>query len=138
MRKEAFGNEFERGEENSLDLRLTSLPDVHFLSNVDFDSMPKASRQTLLVLFSIAFVILIIAGINFTNFSTALTPMRIKSINTQKVLGSSDRTLRGSLLVEAVCVSLFAYLLSLLFLYIIPKTPVVSLVDADISFGAQR
>ena len=106
--KEAFGNEFEWGEENSLDLRLTSLPDVHFLSNVDFDSMPKASRQTLLVLFSIAFVILIIAGINFTNFSTALTPMRIKSINTQKVLGSSDRTLRGSLLVEAVCVSLFA------------------------------
>ena len=94
-----------------MDLRLTSLPDVHFLSNVDFDSMPKASRQTLLVLFSIAFVILIIAGINFTNFSTALTPMRIKSINTQKVLGSSDRTLRGSLLVEAVCVSLFAYLL---------------------------
>ena len=68
--KEAFGNEFEWGEENSLDLRLTSLPDVHFLSNVDFDSMPKASRQTLLVLFSIAFVILIIAGINFTNFST--------------------------------------------------------------------
>lgn len=135
--KEAFGNEFEWGEENSLDLRLTSLPDVHFLNNVDFDSMPKASRQTLLVLFSIAFVILIIAGINFTNFSTALTPMRIKSINTQKVLGSSDRTLRGSLLVEAVCVSLFAYLLSLLFLYIIPKTPVVSLVDADISFGAQ-
>lgn len=119
--KEAFGNEFEWGEENSLDLRLTSLPDVHFLSNVDFDSMPKASRQTLLVLFSIAFVILIIAGINFTNFSTALTPMRIKSINTQKVLGSSDRTLRGSLLVEAVCVSLFAYLLSLLFLYIIPQ-----------------
>ena len=94
--KEVFGNEFEWGGEESSDLRLTSLPDVHFLNNVDFDSMPKASRQTLLVLFSIAFVIIIIAGINFTNFSTALTPMRIKSINTQKVLGSSDRMLRGS------------------------------------------
>lgn len=135
--KEVFGNEFEWGEENSFDLRLTSLPDVHFLNNVDFDSMPKASRQTLLVLFSIAFVIIIIAGINFTNFSTALTPMRIKSINTQKVLGSSDRMLRGSLLAEAICVSMFAYLLSLLFLYIVPKTPVASLVDADMSFGAQ-
>ena len=45
--------------------------------------------------------------------------------------------LRGSLLVEAVGVSTFAYLLSLLFLYVIPKTPVASLVDADISFGAQ-
>ena len=135
--KEVFGNEFEWGGEESFDLRLTSLPDVHFLNNVDFDSMPKASRQTLLVLFSIAFVIIIIAGINFTNVSTALTPMRIKSINTQKVLGSSDRMLRGSLLVEAVGVSTFAYLLSLLFLYVIPKTPVASLVDADISFGAQ-
>lgn len=135
--KEVFSNEFEWGGEESFDLRLTSLPDVHFLNNVDFDSMPKASRQTLLVLFSIAFVIIIIAGINFTNFSTALTPMRIKSINTQKVLGSSDRMLRGSLLVEAVGVSTFAYLLSLLFLYVIPKTPVASLVDADISFGAQ-
>lgn len=135
--KEVFGNEFEWGGEESFDLRLTSLSDVHFLNNVDFDSMPKASRQTLLVLFSIAFVIIIIAGINFTNFSTALTPMRIKSINTQKVLGSSDRMLRGSLLVEAVGVSTFAYLLSLLFLYVIPKTPVASLVDADISFGAQ-
>ena len=113
------------------------MPDLHFLNNVDFDSMPKASRQTLLVLFSIAFVIILIAGINFTNFSTALTPMRIKSINTQKVLGSSDSMLRGSLLVEAVCVSLFAYLLSLLFLYLAQKTPIASLVDADMSFGAQ-
>ena len=63
--------------------------------------------------------------------------MRIKSINTQKVLGSSDSMLRGSLLVEAVCVSLFACLLSLLFLYLAQKTPIASLVDADMSFGAQ-
>ena len=136
--KEVFGDEFKWGEgDDNLDLRLTSMPDLHFLNNVDFDSMPKASRQTLLVLFSIAFVIILIAGINFTNFSTALTPMRIKSINTQKVLGSSDSMLRGSLLVEAVCVSLFAYLLSLLFLYLAQKTPIASLVDADMSFGAQ-
>ena len=120
-----------------IDLRFTSLPELHFLGNVEFDPMPKASRQTLLVLFSIAFVILIIAGINFTNFSTALTPMRIKSINTQKVLGSSDALLRGSLLAEAVAVSVFAYLLSLVLLYLAQKTFVATLVDADISFGAQ-
>lgn len=135
--KEAFGDKFEWGTEDGFDLRLVCLPDIHFLNNVDFDFMPKASRQTLLVLFSIAFVILVIAGINFTNFSTALTPMRVKSINTQKVLGSSDSLLRGSLLVEAVCVSLFAYLISLLLLHLAQKTQITSLVDADISFGAQ-
>ena len=78
--------------------------------------MPKASRQTLLVLFSIAFVIIIIAGINFTNFSTALTPMRIKSINTQKVLGSPDSLLRLSLLGEAVSIRFGAFLSSLVVL----------------------
>lgn len=135
--KEVFGNEFEWGKDNGRDLRLTSLPDLHFLNNVSFDSMPKASWPTLLVLFSIAFVILLIAGINFTNFSTALTPMRIRSINTQKVLGSSDRALRLSLLAEAVGISLFAYLLSLFFLYMAQRTLLISMVDADISFGAQ-
>ena len=125
------------GSAQEIALRLTPLKDVYYTHDTTFDFNPKGHRETNYVLLGIAFLILFIAGINFTNFSTALTPMRIKSINTQKVLGSSDRTLRGSLLVEAVCVSLFAYLLSLLFLYIIPKTPVVSLVDADISFGAQ-
>ncbi len=119
------------------DIRLTALPELHFLKNVDFDPIPKASRQTLKVLFAIAFIILAIAGINFTNFSTALTPLRIKSINTQKVLGSSDSTLRGSLLVEAVCISVFAYLVSLFLLYWATETPIASLLDAEISFKAQ-
>ena len=101
---------------NEMKIRLTSLPELHFVKGVVFDNFPKASSQVLLVLFSIGFVILIIAGINFTNFSTALTPMRIKSINTQKVLGSSVVTLRSCLLLEAVCISVFAYLLALLLL----------------------
>lgn len=89
------------------------------------------------VLFAIAFVILLIAGINFTNFSTALTPMRIKSINTQKVLGSPDSVLRTSLLAEAVIVSIIAYLISLGLLFVAGHTFVASLVDADMSFSVQ-
>lgn len=84
--------------------------------------MPKTSWQTVRVLFAIAFIILLIAGINFTNFSTALTPMRIKSINTQKVLGSPDSVLRMSLLAEAVIVSMTAYIISLGLLHLASKT----------------
>lgn len=135
--KEAFGDDLFGKGESHVDLRLTSLPDIHFLRNVDFDTLPKADRQTLLVLVSIAFVILIIAGINFTNFSTALIPMRIKSINMQKVLGCPDRTLRSGLLTEAVCTSVFAYLISLGLLFVVQQTRIASLVDADLSFGAQ-
>lgn len=131
-----FGKEF-NWENGGVDLRLTPLPELHFLTNSSYDSMPKASRQTMHVLFAIAFIILLIAGINFTNFSTALTPMRIKSINTQKVLGSPDSVLRLSLMAEAVIVSLVAYLISLGLLHIAGKTFVASLVDADMAFSVQ-
>lgn len=131
-----FGENFD-WETSNVDIRLTPLPELHFLTNVEYDSMPKASRQTIRVLFAIAFVILLIAGINFTNFSTALTPMRIKSINTQKVLGSPDGMLRMSLLGEAVIVGLVAYLIALVLLFIAGKTFVASFVDADMSFSVQ-
>ena len=121
------------GEPN---FRLTCLPDVHYATDVTFDMTPKSSRQTVLVLFAIALVILIIAGINFTNFSTALTPMRVKSINTQKVLGSSDGVLRFSLLMEAVCISVVAYLLALWMVYMAGNGPIAKLVDADMSLAA--
>ena len=80
--------------QDGLDYILTSLPALHFQNNIIFDTLPKANRQTLLVLSSIAIVILVIAGINFTNFSTSLAPMRLRSINTQKVLGSTNGMLR--------------------------------------------
>ena len=45
----------------------------------------SAEKARLLML--IAFLVIIVAGINFTNFSTSLAPLRIKSINTQKFWG---------------------------------------------------
>lgn len=119
-----------------VNFRLVQLPDIHFTTDVTYDSTPKADRQTLWVLVAIAIVILIIAGINFTNFSMALTPMRIKSINTQKVLGSPDSTLRFSLQMEAVCISMIAFLLALWMVSMLGKTPLALLVNAELSLAA--
>jgi len=119
-------------EESGARLRMTSLPEMHYVTDVLYDSTPKASRQTLMVLLAIAIAIIVIAGINFTNFSTALTPMRIKSINTQKVLGSEESVIRFSLMMEAVFICLFSYLLAVGLVFICQFTPVVRLVDADI------
>jgi len=116
--------------------RLTNISNVHFTNDTIYDITPKSSRQTLIVLFAIAVVILIIAGINFTNFSTALTPMRIRSINTQKVLGGEERTIRISLIIEAVTICLFSYLIALGLVYVIKYTSVINLLDAEISFKA--
>lgn len=116
-------------------IELAPLTDLHFLTNVQWDTFPKADRPTLLILLAIGFVIVGIAGINFINFSTALMPMRIKSINTQKVLGSSEGLLRAGIVVEAVGISVLAYLLSLVWLHICSLSSIASFVDADIRIG---
>ena len=117
-------------------IRLNPLPDVHYTTGIQYDTTPKSSKQTLLVLFAIAIVIVVIAGINFTNFSTALTPMRIKSINTQKVLGGEESVIRLALILEAMFISVFSYFIGLLLVYMTGKTSIASLIDADITLSA--
>jgi putative ABC transport system permease protein len=95
------------------DLRLTHVPDIYYLSDIVFDSQTsKGNQAQILILLFIAIIIVVIAAINFINFSNALTPVRMKSINTQKVLGCPVRTLRLSMLFEAVLICFIAFCLS--------------------------
>lgn len=119
--------------EGQMDIRFTPIADLHYTTDVIYDNTPKSSRQVVMVLFAIAILMLIIGGINFTNFSTALAPMRIKSINTQKVLGGTNTLLRGALLAEAVCITLFSFLLSLVLVYLFSISSFADLVNVDTS-----
>ena len=109
------------------------LKDLHWVQGLTFDAVPKANRQTSYLLFTIAWVIIFIAAINFTNFSTALAPIRMRSINTQRVLGSSVGSLRWLLTSEAIFVSFVAFLLSILFFYMAKEYGLAQLVTADLS-----
>ena len=112
---------------------LISLEDLHFADHIRYDRTPKSNRATMMVLFTIAWVILIIAAINFTNFNTALSPIRMKNINTQRVLGSTVGELRRNLTIETVLVSFCAYVLSVYWLYLAERLGINSLVQGDIS-----
>lgn len=115
-------------------LKLTPLTDIYYL-NESQDGMifRSGNNEVTLLLFFIALLIIIVAAINFTNFSTALTPLRIKSINTQKVLGSSDRLLRNALLAEAAIVSFIAWSISLVLVWMLGRTTALPFVEADLS-----
>lgn len=94
-------------------VRLVPIYDVHFERDMVYETQTdKGNRELLWVLSGIAFLILVIAAINFTNFSNALVPMRLRSINTQKVLGESDVKLRLSLIFEATVISFISYLIA--------------------------
>ena len=109
-----------------------ALPDIHTFEPIMFDTTPRTSRATMFLLFSIAIVILLIAAINYTNFSTALSPMRIRNVNTQKVFGASQVSLRGALLAEAVTICLGAFLLGVLLLWGLQDYNLNQLIQADI------
>lgn len=120
----------------NLHLRLLPLEELHYMNMQDIwgsNSLRTQSPETVRLLFLIAWLILLIAAVNYMNFSTALTPMRIRSINTQKVLGSPASALRLSLLVEAAAICLMAYLLALVWVYLLDKGQYLSFVEVDIS-----
>ena len=123
-------------DEADISLRLTALPDIHYVTDVRYDNTPKASKQILMILLAIAIVIVAIAAINFTNFSTALTPMRVKNINTQRVLGAQRSTMRLSIASEAIAVSFLSYLFAILLVKLFNTTPLAMFVDADLSVSA--
>ena len=113
-------------------LRLVPLAETHF-SKVGNKS--AGSYTTVYLLICISLLIVVVAAINFMNFSLAETPMRVKSINTQKVLGATSRSLRASLVIETVLVSLIAFLVSVLLLMVLHDSGLQDLVAVSLSLA---
>lgn len=113
------------------EIRFTPLSELHFVNDLTFDYVPKTSYETVLVLLMIAIVIIIIASVNYTNFSIALIPLRIRSVNIRKVLGSSSGKIRYQFITEAVCICLLSYMLGVIIVILASKTPLITLIDAD-------
>lgn len=110
-------------------VHLSPLADIHFST---IGNKSASSRTTVYLLICISFLIVVIATINFMNFSLAETPMRIKSINTQKVLGATTRSLRLSLIAESVLISTIAFILSLIEILLLKDSGPQDLVSAGL------
>jgi len=134
-----FNANFNFGEIGREDesVKLVPLTDIYYLDESQDGRLFRSGNEEVAnLLFFIALLIIIVAVINYTNFSTALTPVRIKSINTQKVLGSEDSTLRKSLHLEAILISCIAWLFSLFIVWGLNTTSSLPFVNADLGFSS--
>ncbi|MEG1896726.1 MAG: FtsX-like permease family protein [Mucinivorans sp.] len=93
-------------------------------------------RNATNIMLAIALLILTIAAINFVNFSTSLAPLRLKSINMQKILGSLDSTLRGRLVGEAVGMCLASFMVGMLIVKIFSQSSLSSILMSDTDFAS--
>ena len=126
------------GSAQEIALRLTPLKDVYYTHDTTFDFNPKGHRETNYVLLGIAFLILFIAGINFTNLTTSLIPLRLKTINTHRVLGCSIYKLQAISLIESIVICLISYILALFIVNDLSYTPIANWVDADIRLSQYK
>lgn len=74
------------------------------------------------ILLLIGILVLVVAIVNFVNFSMALAPSRIKSLNTQKTFGAGNRFLRWCVISEAMIFSFLAFLLGVFWCYLLGQT----------------
>lgn len=92
----------------------------------------KGNLNTTFSLIAVALVIILIAYVNFINFSTALAPVRIRRINTQKVLGSTTARLMRFITCESGIISLLAFGLSFVWTVLFISSPLTSFFNADL------
>lgn len=121
------------GYSKDTSLKLTPLADIYYLNESQDGNLVKSgNKETTNLLIFIALITIVLAAINFTNFSTSLTPLRIKSINTQKVLGCSTSLLRFSLLIEAIGISLISYMMAIFIISVLNQTSLLTFMEADL------
>ncbi|MBR2234896.1 MAG: ABC transporter permease [Prevotella sp.] len=127
-------------EAEALQVILTPVADTHFSKdlNKNFTGSNSVNRNSVYLLICFSLLIVVIAAVNFMNFSLAETPMRIRSINTQKVLGATTASLRGSLIAEAVIVSLMAFVLAMALVYLAHDLGLQDLVQGSILLQDHR
>ena len=111
-------------------VRLVAAKDIHFESDATgYSNLDAVSRFVVNSLAGIAWAVLIIAFLNFANFAMAEAPLRMRRVNTRKVLGESEHSIRLSMTVSYVKLALIAFVIAfviVLLCSLFPKLPMLT------------
>jgi putative ABC transport system permease protein len=111
---EQFGNQtFNQGDEQ--DFRLANISDIHLGEAQEATMSPGNDRSTIVTFTIIAFLILGMACINFTNLATARASQRAREVALRKVLGANRQQLITQFLAESVLIAGISMVLALAF-----------------------
>lgn len=91
---------------------LQPLDDIHLKSSLDTEWEVNGNQSYLRILSIVGILLLVIAGINFTNLSTSLSASRAKEIGMRKVMGSFKKQLILQFITESVIISFIALCVS--------------------------
>lgn len=116
---------------------VTLLPvkDMYYNKQIDVPAGRSGNRTTTLTLLAVAILIVVITLINFVNFFFAQIPMRIKGVNTRKILGSSRGALVGRLMVESGILVMVSLCAAVAVVVLFKGSTYANLITCTLAFG---
>lgn len=119
--KEFFGMDFTEFQKkgNRFGFQFQPITDIHLHSDLDDELEANSDAKYVYIFSVIAFFILLLACINFTNLSTAGSASRSKEVGIRKVLGSVRTQLVTQFLTESVLLTFFALVLALVLVFLL-------------------
>ncbi len=99
-------------ENNSFNYTLQPLEEIHLQGHSSMEIEQNGNIMYVYIFIGIALLVIIIAGINFMNLSTARSGKRAKEVGVRKVSGASRKMLMEQFLIESVIQSVIAMLLA--------------------------
>lgn len=121
-------------KEVKMNFRITPVDDIYF-SGIGLQD--KGNRSLVDVLTVASVFVLFIALLNLLNFSLSEVPMRMRGINTRRVMGASVGGLRLKMIMESVLFAFVGLVVGVLFVVAFQRSEAcMKLVSGDISFSA--
>lgn len=114
--KPAYENQ---GFEFYPEYKLQPLEDIHLTSDINVELGQNGSIKYVKIFALIAFIILVLAAINYTNLATAKSAQRSKEVGVSKVLGAKRKHLIIQYLCESTILTFVGFCISLLLVYLL-------------------
>lgn len=106
-----------RNAGNDFSYVMEPLKDIHLKGAKQYNLEPSGSLSTVYIFAVIAFLILVIAIINYVNLATAKSAGRAKEVGVKKVSGASKSGLMSQFIGESVIISALAVIISVLLVF---------------------
>jgi len=109
-------------EENTTELFSQPLHDIYLRSHYAYDFTFRGDLNNVITFSAIAFLVLLIACINFMNLTTARSSNRAKEIGLRKVVGAKRKDVIPQFFSESVFMSLLSFVIALVVvIMLLPK-----------------
>jgi ABC-type antimicrobial peptide transport system permease subunit len=101
-------------EENETELFSQSLKDIYLKSDFAYDFTMRGDLNNVITFSAIAFLVLLIACINFMNLTTARSSNRAKEIGLRKVVGAKRENVILQFFSESIFMSFLSFVIALI------------------------